>query len=55
MNSPSVGVCAAHTRIATRSARRGSLIGTLDKAQTRAVLCPVRAAAEAPAAGALAT
>ncbi|MFE7112661.1 DUF2180 family protein [Streptomyces sp. NPDC057575] len=59
-NSPTVGVCqgcgagvcAAHTRIAT--VRRGSLIGTPAEAKARTVLCPVCAAAEAPAAPALA-
>ncbi|MFF3730731.1 DUF2180 family protein [Streptomyces sp. NPDC002476] len=61
-NSPTVGVCqscgagvcATHARIATRSVRRGSLIGTPAEAQARSVLCPVCAAAEAPAAAALA-
>ncbi|MGW2108810.1 DUF2180 family protein [Streptomyces sp. NPDC001948] len=48
------GVCAAHARIATRSVRRGSLIGTPGEAKARTVLCPVCAAVEAPAAPALA-
>ncbi|WP_446751147.1 DUF2180 family protein [Streptomyces sp. CLV115] len=47
------GVCAAHARIATRSVRRGSLIGTPGEAEARTVLCPVCAAAEAPAAAVL--
>lgn len=60
-NSPTVGVCqsrgagvcATHARIAPRSVRRGSLIGTPGGAEARTVLCPVCAAAEAPAASAL--
>ncbi|MEU3218783.1 DUF2180 family protein [Streptomyces sp. NPDC006971] len=48
------GVCAAHARVAARSVRRGSLIGTPVEAEARTVLCPVCAAAEAPAAAALA-
>ncbi|MEU0631970.1 DUF2180 family protein [Streptomyces sp. NPDC005989] len=47
------GVCAAHARIAPRSVRRGSLTGTPGEAEARTVLCPVCAAAEAPAAPAL--
>ncbi|MGW3267563.1 DUF2180 family protein [Streptomyces sp. NPDC001056] len=46
------GVCAAHARITSRSVRRGSPLGTPDQAQARTVLCPVCAAAEAPAAAA---
>lgn len=44
------GVCATHARIATRSVRCGSLIGIPGEAEARTVLCPVCAAAEAPAA-----
>ncbi|WP_443034884.1 DUF2180 family protein [Streptomyces sp. BE133] len=47
------GVCAAHARTAPRNVRRGSLIGSPGEAEARTVLCPVCAAAEAPAAAAL--
>ncbi|WP_406500190.1 DUF2180 family protein [Streptomyces sp. NBC_00846] len=60
-NSPTVGVCqscgagirTAHARIATRSVRRGSLIGTPGEAEARTVLCPVCAAAAEPPASVL--
>ncbi|MEU5087287.1 DUF2180 family protein [Streptomyces sp. NPDC021356] len=61
-NSPAVGVCqgcgagvcAEHARVAARNVRRGSLIGAPVESGARTVLCRVCAAAEAPAAAALA-
>ncbi|MFB8026840.1 MULTISPECIES: DUF2180 family protein [unclassified Streptomyces] len=42
-------VCAKHARMATRSVRHGSLIGTPGEHQERTLLCPVCAEAHATA------